>query len=101
MIFPQTGEVPEFNLNNKIFKVEYWPWMVKHWLRMVKYWHRMVKYWHWMVQYWLLDGEILAFGWVNSLPEMLPEDLGTFFFRLKIEGNISTHKTAFPWIFIF
>ena len=86
MIFPQTGEVPEFNLNKKIFKVEYWPRMVKYWLRMVKYWLRMVKYWHRMVQYWLLDGEVLAFGWVNSGPEMMPEELGTFLEKNKTIG---------------
>ena len=60
--------------------------MVKYWLRMVKYWLRMVKYWHRMVQYWLLDGEVLAFGWVNSGPEMLPEELGTFLEKNKTNG---------------
>ena len=30
-----------------------------------------------MVKYRLPDGKILAFGWVNSGPKMLPEKLGT------------------------
>jgi hypothetical protein len=37
----------------------------------------MVKYWPQMVNYWTLDGEIQASGWVKSVPEMLPEKLGT------------------------
>ena len=72
MIFPQTGEVPDLNLNKKLFKVEYWPRMVKYWLRMVKY--------------WLLDGEVLALGWVNSGPETLPEELGTVLGGNKANG---------------
>ena len=30
-----------------------------------------------MVKYWLRDGKLLASGWVNSGPEMLPEKFGT------------------------
>ena len=43
----------------------------------------MVKYWLWMVKYWFPDGKVMASGWVNLGPEMLPEKLGTVFEREK------------------
>ena len=36
-----------------------------------------------MVKYWLPDGKVLASGWVNSGPEMLPEKLGTVLEKIK------------------
>ena len=38
-----------------------------------------------MVKYWLPYCDVLASGWVNSGPEILPEKLGTV-----LEKNITT-----------
>ena len=37
---------------------------------------------YWMVQYWPPDGSVLAYGWVNSGPEMLPKEFETMFLQL-------------------
>ena len=54
-----------------------------------------------MVQYWLLDGEVLAFGWVNSGPELLPEELGTFVEKNKTNGLLYRQNYSFSEVFIF
>ena len=40
-----------------------------------------------MVQYWLSDGEVLAFGSVSSVPEMVREELGTVLKKIKQLGG--------------
>ena len=62
----------------------------------------------WMVSYCTTDGElqhsgwgVTAHGWVKKIPELLPEDVGTFLVKIKVEGNISRQKSTFLWIFIF
>ena len=36
-----------------------------------------------------LDGELQHTRWVKVIPEMLPEDVGTFLVKIKVEGSIS------------
>jgi hypothetical protein len=49
---------------------------------------------HWMESYSTPDGS-------KTIPEMLPEDVGTFLVKIKVEGSISRQSSTFPKIFIF
>ena len=45
-----------------------------------------------------MDGELQHAGWVK-MPEMLPEDVGTFLVKIKVEASIRRQTFTFPEIF--
>jgi hypothetical protein len=43
---------------------------------------------------------VTAHGWVKQIPELLPEDIGTFLGKIKVISIISGHSSTFPDVFI-